>query len=169
MPGSCGREEEKYGEVLAELQEEGIRYLPTVWSCWGRPDTHSVEVVRVLAAAAARRRGLGDPAPLARRTHAVIGTQIWRRAACMVHACLGRTPAEDVDELMPLGPVDEVDTDEEQPSGPGGATAAGAGDGSSSALPGLLPREDAAVPAAAPVAAAAVAAGASAAQDQEIS
>ena len=97
----------KYGEVLAELREEGIRYMPTVWSCWGRPDTQSVEAVRVLAGAAARRRGLGDPTTLVRRAHAVVGTQIWRRAACMVHACLGRTPVEDVDALLPLGHDEE--------------------------------------------------------------
>ena len=101
----------KYGGVLEELQEEGIRYLPTVWSCWGRPDSQATEVVRVLAAAAARRRGLGDPKFLERRTHAVIGTQIWRRAACMVHACLGRSAIEDVAALLPLEVVEEEDED----------------------------------------------------------
>ena len=96
------KKRDKYASVLEELREEGIEYKPLAWSCWGRPDGDSVEAVGAMAAAAARRRGLGDPRHLARRTAAQIGAQIWRRAACMVTACLPDTPVCDLAEVLPV-------------------------------------------------------------------
>ena len=105
-PDPCAAAEQKkvtkYGAVLDELREEGIEYRPLVWTCWGRADGNAQEAMRTMAAAAARRRGYGDPRPLARHLAAQVGTQIWRRAACMVIACMPNAPSEDVRGLLPL-------------------------------------------------------------------
>ena len=105
-PDPCAAAEQKkvtkYGAVLDELREEGIEYRPLVWTCWGRADGNAQEAMRTMAAAAARRRGYGDPRPLARHLAAQVGAQIWRRAACMVLACMPNIPSEDVRGLLPL-------------------------------------------------------------------
>ena len=85
---TCARKVSKYSSILGELQEEGIDYRPLVWSCWGRPGGDAQQAVRTIAAAAARRRGLGNPVVLERHIRSLIGAQIWRRAANMVLACL---------------------------------------------------------------------------------
>ena len=97
---TSARKMNKYGPFLDELKEAGIDYRPLVWSCWGRPGGDAQQAVRSIAAAAARRRGLGDPAPLERHIRGVISSQIWRRAACMVLACLPNAPAEEVRQLV---------------------------------------------------------------------
>ena len=97
---TAARKVDKYGHVLEELREEGIDYRPLVWTCWGRPSGDAQQAMRTIAAAAARRRGLGDPAPLERHLRGSVGAQIWRRAACMVHACLPDAATEDVSRLI---------------------------------------------------------------------
>ena len=97
---AASRKVDKYRDVLEEMRDEGIGYRPLVWSCWGRPSSDAAQAVRSIAAAASRRRGLGDPAQLERHLCGVIGAQIWRRAACMVLACLPETPAVDVQRLV---------------------------------------------------------------------
>ena len=90
----------KYQEYLAELREEGLEYLPVVWSCWGRPGSAASTTVRALACAAARRRGIPDPAVLEQHMNAIVGCFVWKRAACMALACLGRPAREDVAALL---------------------------------------------------------------------
>ena len=90
----------KYQEYLAELREEGLEYLPVVWSCWGRPGSAASTTVRALACAAARRRGIPDPAVLEQHLNAIVGCFVWKRAACMALACLGRPAREDVAALL---------------------------------------------------------------------
>ena len=92
----------KYSSILGELQEEGIDYRPLVWSCWGRPGGDAQQAVRTIVAAAARRRGLGNPVALERHIRSLIGAQIWRRAANMVLACLPDAPTEEVRCLVRL-------------------------------------------------------------------
>ena len=95
------RKREKYRDVLVELHDEGYDYRPLVWTCWGRPSVEVQAVIRSLASVAARRRGLADPKPLEMRARALIGAQIWRRAAAMALACLCRSAARDARELLP--------------------------------------------------------------------
>ena len=92
-----------YKDVLAELRSEGYDYRPLIWTCWGRPSLEVQAVIRSLASVAARRRGLADPRPLEMRARVLIGAQLWRRAAAMVLACLGRTGPTDAQELLPAG------------------------------------------------------------------
>ena len=104
------RKTEKYGSVLRELQEEGIDYKPVVWTCWGRPGGPAQAAVRELASAAARRRGIADPRILEKHLNAIIGCFIWKRAACMVLACLGRGAKEDSLEAFQAA-IAEPDSD----------------------------------------------------------
>ena len=67
------RKTDKYSSVLDELVAEGYDYRPLVWSCWGRAGTDASAAMWALAAAAARRQGLADARPLARRAQALIG------------------------------------------------------------------------------------------------
>ena len=97
------RKEEHYLPMLKELKDEGYDYKPLVWTCWGRPSLQAQGAIRTLAAVAARRRGLADARPLERRAQALIGAQIWRRAAAMALACLRRTDATDAVSLLPSG------------------------------------------------------------------
>ena len=53
-----------------------------------------------MANAAARRRGLGDPAPLAQRTRTAISVQLWRRAVAMARGCLPLTCLDDADLML---------------------------------------------------------------------
>ena len=101
----------KYGPILDELRSEGVDYEPVVWTCWGRPGTAASSAVRSLACAAARRHGIADPAMLERRANAIIGCYIWRRAACMALACLGRPARADVMQLL----LPDGDSDEGEP------------------------------------------------------
>ena len=55
-----------------------------------------------MASAGARRRGFADSVSFLSRACALIGAQIWRRAASMVLACQGYAPSVDVSELLPL-------------------------------------------------------------------
>ena len=102
----------KYSGILQELQDEGIQYRPLVWTCWGRPSGEAAAAVRTMAAAAARRRGLGDPSVLEARASAFIGVSIWRRAACMVLACIPYAPREVVDAALPLAWHEDSDVEE---------------------------------------------------------
>ena len=71
--------------------------------CWGRLDVASTTAIRSMACTAARKRGFDSPEPLISRTAALIGAQIWRRAAVMVLCCTGTSVAGDVDEVLASG------------------------------------------------------------------
>ena len=114
----------KYGPILRELDAEGFDYRPLVWTCWGRPDPEARVAVRTLACAAARRRGLGDPRVLERHASAIVGCFIWRRAAAMVHACVGWHAATDVQEL--LAPLEGSDDGDHETAGDAAAEAVAA-------------------------------------------
>ena len=99
---SVRMKKDKYAAVLEELLEAGFDYRPVTWSCWGRPDAASTAVIHSMAVAAARRRGFASPAPLVDRTAALVGAQIWRRAAAMVLCCMGAVSTEDIGAMLPL-------------------------------------------------------------------
>ena len=90
----------EYRDVLQELADEGIRYRPLVWSCWGRPHCDASAAVHSMAAAAARRRGLGDARALASRVSGLVGVHIWRRAAAMVATCVPAAASSDLGGVL---------------------------------------------------------------------
>jgi len=78
----------RYEPFAGELERANVSYEPMVWSAFGRPHAGAVAIIRRLAQKAARRRGLLDGSHFERQARAKIGVDIWRRAACMVRACL---------------------------------------------------------------------------------
>ena len=76
-----------YASHEEELMAEGIRYLPVVWSAYGRPHPDASRVLLTLARNTARRRGEASYRGLARRWSCKITAAIWRRAANMVLSC----------------------------------------------------------------------------------
>ena len=88
----------KYAAVLPQLEADGVRYLPVVFSCYGRPHPEAQGVLETLAGAAARRLGCVGAGVLLRRTRLAVGVQLWRRAAAMVRACV---PAPQFSEGPP--------------------------------------------------------------------
>ena len=100
----------KHGPFLGELHADGLDYRPVVWSCWGRPSTEARVAVRTLASAAARWRSLGDPRVLERHVCGIISSFIWRRAASMVHACVGWHAREDIRELLVPPSADDCES-----------------------------------------------------------
>ena len=95
------RKTDKYSSVLNELVAEGYQYRPLVWSCWGRSGTDASAAMWAMASAAARRQGLADARPLARRAQALIGARLWRRVGAMVSTCLGRVDQCVLEQLLP--------------------------------------------------------------------
>ncbi|CAK0833355.1 unnamed protein product, partial [Prorocentrum cordatum] len=123
----------KCAHVLPELADEGIEYWPLIWSCWGRPRSDATAAVGPMAAAASRRRGVAAPGVLARRAKALVGVQLWRRAAAMVSACLPSAhpggvvdvpPAARDRRLPELGLAGGAGAGEAQAAWPGGPVAA---------------------------------------------
>ena len=77
-----------YRPWFDELTRSGIRYVPLVWSWWGRPSADAAAMLLTIARRAARRRGLASPAALLRRAHCGIGLALAKRRAAMIAACL---------------------------------------------------------------------------------
>jgi hypothetical protein len=105
--------EARYAPYRDELERENVRYMPLVWSAFGRPHSQTVLVLRRLAKKGARRRGFQSADQLLRRANAKIGVELWRRAARMVMQCLPRFREEgeeaeeeeprETDAAYPLG------------------------------------------------------------------
>ena len=49
-----------YAPFLAELESDGVQYMPVVWSSWGRAHVDADRAVTSLARGAARRLGLAN-------------------------------------------------------------------------------------------------------------
>ena len=92
-----------YADHLEELEENGIKYQPLTFSCYGRAHLEADSVLLGLAVRAARYRGLRDYRPILKRARRCISVQIWKRAASQVLACL---PTLDIDEERLLFGVD---------------------------------------------------------------
>ena len=82
------RKRAHYAEHLETMAAAGLRYLPVVFSCYGRVHPESVATMQRIAQQAARHVGVADHKPLLRRAHAAIGVALCRRAAAMVRACV---------------------------------------------------------------------------------
>ena len=77
-----------YSRFLGALEDEGVRYTPVVWTCWGREHPETTAVLTQLARQAARRRGVDDYRPILRKARAQIGAAVARRGAAMLRACM---------------------------------------------------------------------------------
>ena len=84
-----------YAPHARELEGEDVVYQPMVWSCYGRPHVETAATLMQLSRAAARRQGFEAAGPLLARTQTVLGVQLWRRVASMVHACLPLPSADE--------------------------------------------------------------------------
>lgn len=103
------RKRKDYKPHLVELEvQQQISYRPMVWSTWGRAHPESLLILENLAMQAARRRGLRDHRLLLRRVRSAIGVQLMRRAVRMLHACLPRLEAAEMQLL--LGDSEEANT-----------------------------------------------------------
>jgi hypothetical protein len=83
-----------YGDHLEDMRRRGLRYLPLIFSCYGRAHPNSSATLELIARQAARRVGIGDHTVLLRRARANIGIALWRRAYAMTKACLPRLSRE---------------------------------------------------------------------------
>jgi hypothetical protein len=83
--------------IEAELETQGIRYLPVVWTTFGRAHPEAQAVLQYLAKRTARRRGGDTASSVLRRLLSDIGVVLARRSARMSLACWPRVAAEDKD------------------------------------------------------------------------
>jgi len=102
------RKRHHYAAHLEGMQRIGLRYVPIVFSCYGRlhPDP-AVEVERI-AQQAARRMGVGDHRALLRRAHLGMSVAVWRRAAAMARSCLPTLSKESLAVLFGEVEADEL-------------------------------------------------------------
>ena len=77
-----------YGNHLGALGRQGIVYKPMMFSSYGRVHPEAAALLLTMARGAARRHGLQSHKQILRRARARIGTEIWKRAAAMIRACL---------------------------------------------------------------------------------
>ena len=98
-----------YGAYLDEMSRTGLRYIPLIFSAYGRMHPDTMAILQSVAKRAARRRGFHDHHLLLRRALTGIGVQIWRRAAVMVKSCV---PAGSKEAVRLVYGVD-ADADED--------------------------------------------------------
>eukprot|EP00972_Heterocapsa_arctica_P041826 6166647-Heterocapsa_arctica.AAC.1 len=72
-----------YAHCTGELEEQGIRYSPAVFSSFGRrhPDVNAM--LHEAARRVARRQGCAFPKTVMRQWHRDLGVALWTRAANM--------------------------------------------------------------------------------------
>ena len=87
----AGKQEKlhRYETILPELEAQGIRYAPAVFSAYGRRHPDVTAMLQEAARRAARHYGCPKPLGLRRRWERSLAVAVWRRAAAMVHRCLG--------------------------------------------------------------------------------
>ena len=72
----------KYERKYTDLQRHGMKYIPMVWSHWGRAHIDVKRIIARVSTIAGQRRGL-DPASIARRWKKELGTILaLRQARC---------------------------------------------------------------------------------------
>ena len=80
---------ERYAAVLPELEAQGIRYAPAVFSAYGRRHPDVTHMLNQAARRVARRRGVAIAEVPVRGWARDLAVAVWSRAAAMVHRCLG--------------------------------------------------------------------------------
>ena len=73
--------------IQATLAAQSIRYVPIVWTSYGRPHEAAKAALQHIARQVARRRGDGCAQAVQRQMRRAIGTELARRAARMSFAC----------------------------------------------------------------------------------
>ena len=81
---------EKYADVLRELEAQSIDYLLATISCYGRRHPSVTQILTQSAISAARRKGIGSHSAILRRWFRQIVSEVWKRAAKMIRACMPR-------------------------------------------------------------------------------
>ena len=97
------RKTRHYADHFEAMEQQNLRYMPMVISCYGRVHPESAVVLEHVAKQAARRLGWRDERLLLRRARASIGVAIWCRAANMARACLPK-PSRDAIALLFAAP-----------------------------------------------------------------
>ena len=102
---------EKYGPIIPELEAQGIRFTPAVFSAYGRRHPDVTAMLQEAARRAARHYGCADPSSLRRRWERSLAVATWRRAAAMVHRCLGGDNASSAAATSSAMALDEACAD----------------------------------------------------------
>ena len=97
------KKRDHYAAHLDGMARRGQRYVPLVFSCYGRAHPDTEDSLELIARQAARRMGMADHAPLLRRTRAAVGVALCRRAAAMVRACLPKLSRDSAQLLYGCG------------------------------------------------------------------
>ena len=85
------RKLEHYGErVLAELEEQNVRYTPLILGCYAGRSSVLTSLLRAAAQQAARTRNGSSAESLVRRWELAVAVEVWLRTATMVRRCLPR-------------------------------------------------------------------------------
>ena len=87
----------KYHAYAETMRRQGIKYVPLIWTFWGRPHPDVLQTFKKMATKASRRRGLVSPTAILRETLRNCNLEIMARAGKMVLACIA-TANEDEDE-----------------------------------------------------------------------
>ena len=93
--------ERKRGEragIERELLDQGITYMPVVFTCFGRMHPEAVRILNSIGARAARRRGWAVAA-VRRQLHSRIGAALARRAARMSLAACSSASSSEIKDL----------------------------------------------------------------------
>ena len=77
-----------YTAILPELERKGITYCPITFSAFGRRHGTTSKIMLEAASRAARFRGQLNSKQLMKIWCATVTTELWRRVAKMVKACL---------------------------------------------------------------------------------
>ena len=77
-----------YAAILPELERKGITYCPITFSSFGRRHGTTSRIMQEAASRAARFRGQLNSKQMLRSWSATVTTELWRRVARMVKACL---------------------------------------------------------------------------------
>ena len=77
-----------YAAVIPEMERKAITYCPITFSCYGRRHGTTSKIMQEAASRAARFRGQLDSKQLLKSWSATVTTELWRRVARMVKACL---------------------------------------------------------------------------------
>ena len=89
---------QRYGPYLDELEDEGIRYQPAVFSSYGRFHTDVVVMLKMAARRAALRQLEDSESKLYNKWAQDIIAAVWKRAAAMVNSCIAQTTKRELEE-----------------------------------------------------------------------
>ena len=83
---------DKYAGHLGELEQQGIRFAPAVFSCFGRRHPDVDDMLAVAARRFVRQAVHASSEPMLARWRRRLTAAVWKRAARMVHRCIWAPP-----------------------------------------------------------------------------